>query len=260
MDVVWLARLQFAFTVMFHFLFPPISIGLALLIALVETARHRTGRAVYTRMSDFWLRIFAVTFVVGVATGIVMEFQFGTNWAGYSRFVGDIFGAPLAAEGVFAFFLESGFVGLLLLGRKRISSFVRCLSAWMVALGSTLSAFWILVANSWMQTPSGYEIVDGHARLTDFTAAVFNPSTAARLFHTVASSWAMGSFFMAGVGAFYFLKGRGSDVARASLRLGVVAAFISTALVFLSGDRHARQVARTQPTKRSEEHTSELQS
>jgi cytochrome bd ubiquinol oxidase subunit I len=249
MDVVWLARVQFAFTVMFHFLFPPITIGLALLIALVETARHRTRREVYERMSDFWLKLFGVTFVTGVASGIVMEFQFGTNWAGYSRFVGDIFGAPLAAEGVFAFFLESGFVGLLLLGRTRISSFVRCLSAWMVALGSSLSAFWILVANSWMQTPAGYEVVGGRARLIDFAAAVLNPSTLPRLAHTLASCWAMGSFLMAGVGAWYFLKGRTTDVARASLRFGVVAAFLSTMLVFLTGDRHARQVAHTQQAK-----------
>jgi len=249
MDVVWLARLQFAFTIMFHFLFPPITIGLALLIALVETARHRTRRAVYERASDFWLKIFAVTFVAGVASGIVMEFQFGTNWAGYSRFVGDVFGAPLAAEGVFAFFLESGFVGLLLLGRKRISSFLRCFSAWMVVLGSTLSAFWILVANSWMQTPAGFEIAGGRAQLTDFAAAVFNPSTLPRVAHSLASAWAMGAFLMAGVGAWYFLKGRGTDVARLSLRLGVVSAFVSTALVFATGDRHARQVAHTQEAK-----------
>jgi cytochrome d ubiquinol oxidase subunit I len=249
MDVVWLARLQFALTVGFHFLFPPITIGLALLIAMVETARWRTGKAVYERLSDFWLRLFGLTFAVGVATGIVMEFQFGTNWAGYSRFVGDIFGAPLAAEGVFAFFLESGFVGLLLLGRKRISSGLRCFAAWMVSLGSMISAFWILVANSWMQTPAGYEIVNGKARLTDFSAAVFNPSTVPRVLHTLASCVAMGAFVMAGVAAWYFLKGRGSDVARLSLRLGVVVAFVSTLLVFMTGDRHARQVARTQPAK-----------
>src|SRR5690349_8498031 len=145
MDVVWLARLQFSLTVMFHFLFPPITIGLALLILVLETARWRTGRDVYRRASDFWLKLFATTFVIGVATGIVMEFEFGTNWATYSRFVGDIFGAPLAAEGVFAFFLESGFIGLLVLGRRRIGSFTRWFAALMVALGTTLSAFWILV-------------------------------------------------------------------------------------------------------------------
>lgn len=249
MDVVLLARLQFAMTVMFHFLFPPITIGLALLITIIETARSRTGNDLYRRMSDFWLKIFAVNFVVGVATGIVMEFQFGTNWAGYSRFVGDIFGAPLAAEGVFAFFLESGFLGLLLFARNRISSFVRWLAATMVWLGSTLSAFWIIVANSWMQTPAGYRIANGRAELTDFTAAVFNPSTLPRFTHTVVSAWVCGSFLMAAIAAWYFLRGRGNDVARASLKLGLTVALISTVLVFATGDRHARQVARTQPAK-----------
>src|SRR5512143_995776 len=172
MDVVWLARIQFSLTIMFHFLFPPITIGLAFLVAIVEAARWKTGDDLYRRMSDFWLKVFAATFAVGVATGITMEFQFGTNWAGYSRFVGDIFGAPLAAEGVLAFFLESGFLGLLVFGRNRVSSFVRWLASGMVSLGTVLSAFWILVANSWMQTPAGYHVEGGRAILTDFRAAV----------------------------------------------------------------------------------------
>jgi len=249
MDVVWLARLQFSLTVMFHFLFPPITIGLAFLVFLLETARWRSGKDVYRRASDFWLKLFAVTFVVGVATGIVMEFEFGTNWAAFSRFVGDIFGAPLAAEGVFAFFLESGFLGLLILGRKRISSFVRWLSALMVALGTTLSAFWILVANSWMQTPAGFRLAGGRAELTDFWAAVFNPSTLPRFAHTIAAAWTTGAFLMAGIAAWYFLKGRDSDVARVSLRLGTVMAVVACVLNFATGDRHAKQVARTQEAK-----------
>src|SRR5512140_2947858 len=179
--------MQFALTIMFHFIFPPLTIGLALLIVIVETLRWRTGADVYRRMSDFWLKIFAVNFSVGVATGIVMEFQFGTNWAGYSRFVGDIFGAPLAAEGVFAFFLESGFLGLLLFGRARISSFVRWLAATLVWLGATLSAFWIIVANSWMQTPAGSRVDTGRAELTAFYAALFNPPTLPRFPHTLVS-------------------------------------------------------------------------
>lgn len=249
MDVVLLARIQFALTIMFHFLFPPITMGLALLITVIETLRWRTGKDLYRRMSDFWLKVFAVNFVVGVASGIVMEFQFGTNWASYSRYVGDIFGAPLAAEGVFAFFLESGFLGLLLLGRNRISSFVRWLSATMVFLGSTLSAFWIIVANSWMQTPAGFRIIDGRAELTDFWAAVFNPSTMPRYVHTVMSAWVCGGFLMAAISAWYFLKGRQTDVARASLKIGIVAALVSSMLVMATGDRHAKQVARTQPAK-----------
>lgn len=249
MDAVLLARAQFALTIMFHFLFPPLTIGLAFLIALIETARWRTGNDLYRRMSDFWLKVFAVNFVVGVASGIVMEFQFGTNWASYSRFVGDIFGAPLAAEGVLAFFLESGFLGLLLFGRKRISSFVRWLAATMVWLGSTLSAFWIIVANSWMQTPAGFRLVDGRAELTDFAAAVFNPSTLERYTHTVAAAWVSGSFLMAAIAAWLFLHGRRTDVARASLNLGLLVALASSLLVFATGDRHAKQVARTQPAK-----------
>lgn len=249
MDVVWLARLQFGLTVMFHFLFPPITVGLALLITIIETARWRTGQKLYERMSDFWLKIFSINFVMGVATGIVMEFEFGTNWAGYSRFVGDVFGAPLAAEGIFAFFLESGFLGLLLFGRKRISSFVRWLAAMMVMLGSTLSSFWILVANSWMQTPAGYHLVNGRAELSNFAAAVFNRSTLPRFTHTMAAAWVCGSFLMMAVSSWYLLKGRHLVMARASLRIGVIVAFLSSLLVFVTGDRHARQVARTQEAK-----------
>jgi cytochrome d ubiquinol oxidase subunit I len=249
MDVVWLARLQFSLTVMFHFLFPPITIGLAFLILLFETARWRTGKDVYRRAADFWLHVFAVTFVVGVATGIVMEFEFGTNWAAYSRFVGDIFGAPLAAEGVFAFFLESGFIGLLLFGRKRISSFARWFASLMVALGTMLSAFWIIVANSWMQTPAGFRVEGGRAVLTDFGAAVLNASTWPRFLHTIAACWTMAAFLMAGVAAWYYLKGRRSDVARVSLKLGTVMMVLSVVLNVATGDTHAKQVAATQPVK-----------
>ncbi len=249
MDPIFLARIQFAITIMFHFIFPPISMGLSLLIAFVETARWRTGKDVYRRMSDFWLKILAVNFVVGVATGIVMEFQFGTNWAGYSRFVGDIFGAPLAAEGVLAFFLESGFLGLLILGRKKITSFVRFFASWMVWLGTTLSAFWILVANSWMQTPAGYHIVNGRAELTDFAAAVFNPSTLPRFWHTLTSAWVMGSFLMIGIAAWHYLRGNLNDVMKASMKLGIVFGVVASILIAATGDRHAKQVARTQEAK-----------
>jgi cytochrome d ubiquinol oxidase subunit I len=249
LDAVLLARIQFALTIGFHFLFPPISMGLSLLIVFIETARLRTGNDLYRRMSDFWLKIFAITFAVGVATGITMEFQFGTNWASYSRFVGDIFGAPLAAEGVLAFFLESGFLGLLILGRDRISSFLRWFAATMVWLGTMLSAWWILVANSWMQTPAGFEVVDGRAVLTDFMAAVFNPSTLPRFFHTITSAWVCASFMMIGISAWYYLKGRESDVAKASMKLGIVFALISTLAVMVTGDGHAKQVARTQEAK-----------
>ncbi|MDD3269557.1 MAG: cytochrome ubiquinol oxidase subunit I [Syntrophomonadaceae bacterium] len=165
MDAVFLSRLQFGLTAFFHFIFPPLTIGLATLIAIMEYFYWRRGEELYDRMSRFWFKIFTILFAVGVASGITMEFQFGTNWSEYSKFVGDIFGAPLAAEGVFAFFLESTFVGLLIFGRDKISPTMRFVSSVLVALGSTLSAFWIIVANSWQQTPTAYKIEGGRAVL-----------------------------------------------------------------------------------------------
>ena len=249
MDPVLLARLQFFITVAFHFIFPAVTIGLGLVVAIIETLRWRTRHEVYDRMAVFWTRLFALTFAVGVATGIVMEFQFGTNWSRYSAFVGDIFGSPLAAEAILAFFLESSFLGILLFARHRVSSTVRWLSAVLVAAGATLSAFWIIVANSWMQTPAGYEISGGKAVLTDFAAAVFNPSTLPRYLHTVSATWAVGSFVVVGVAAWYLLHARHLDVASRSLRIGLVVAVMASALMFVTGDTHARQVAQTQPTK-----------
>ena len=249
MDAILLARVQFAMTVMFHFLFPAVSIGLGLLVAVFETLRWRTGHPLWDRTARFWTRIFAVTFLMGVATGIVMEFEFGTNWARYSAFVGDIFGAPLAAEGVFAFFLESTFLGVLVFGRDRVSSRTRWLAGVLVALGSTLSAFWIIVADSWMQTPAGFDIQGGRAVLTDFWAAVFNPSTLPRFTHTVFSTWVAGSFLVIGLSALLLLRRRSRDVALASIRVALVVAFAGTALMFVTGDQQARQVAVTQEAK-----------
>ncbi|MBU6423617.1 MAG: cytochrome ubiquinol oxidase subunit I, partial [Chloroflexi bacterium] len=249
MDPTTLARVQFAMTIMFHFLFPAITIGLGLIVAIFETLRWRTRDPLWDRTALFWTRIFAVMFVMGVATGIVMEFQFGTNWARYSAFVGDVFGAPLAAEGVFAFFLESTFLGVLLFGRALVSSTVRWLAAVLVALGSALSAFWIIVADSWMQTPAGYVVTDGHARLTDFWAAILNLSTLTRFSHTVVSTWVMGGFLVLGVSAFYLLSHRHRDVALASIRVALAVAFVGTLLIFVTGDRGARQVAVTQEAK-----------
>lgn len=187
-DVVFLSRLQFALCVAFHFLFVPMSIGLGLILAVSETRYYKTRDPKDAAAAHFWTKIFTVTFAVGVATGITMEFSFGTNWANYSRFVGDIFGAPLAAEALLAFFLESCFLGVLLFGRKKVSKKFYLVSAWLVWIGSCLSALWILIANSWMQTPAGYEIAaDGSkAIITNFWEAAFNPSTAARYFHTKA--------------------------------------------------------------------------
>jgi cytochrome bd ubiquinol oxidase subunit I len=196
MDPVALARLQFGLTIAFHFLFPPISIGLAWIIVVMGWRGLRTKEPVYEQMTRFWVKILAIIFAIGVATGITMEFQFGTNWSTYSRFVVDIFGSPLAAEGVFAFFLESVFMGVLILGRSRVSKKFYWFSSLMVAFGTTLSAFWIIVANSWQQTPVAYQIVgEGvfrRAELTNFWQAVFNPSTVPRYLHTpeVVPHWA----------------------------------------------------------------------
>jgi len=249
MDALVLSRIQFALTAMFHYLYPPLTIGMAALLLILATIRLRRSEPVWDRALRFWVHLFGINFAVGVATGIVMEFQFGTNWARYSRFVGDIFGAPLAAEGVFSFFLESGFLAVLLFGWNRVSKKAHWFSALMVALGSTLSAFWIVAANSWQQTPAGFRVVNGRAELTDFFAALFNPSTLPRFSHVIMGAWATGAFFMAGISAWYLLKKREEEFARRSM--GVALAFGLVAMVGAAvvGDWHARQVAHTQPEK-----------
>jgi cytochrome d ubiquinol oxidase subunit I len=253
MSVEMLARIQFAFTIMFHYIYPPISIGLGLMLVFMEGAYLKTKNPVFQRLTHFWVKIFALVFAIGVATGIVMEFEFGTNWATYSRYVGDIFGSALAAEGVFAFFLESGFLAILVFGWDRVSPKIHFLSTIMVALGSTFSAVWIIVANSWMQTPAGYKIVTQNgvtkARITDFWAMVFNPSTMDRLSHTVSAAWLTGSFFVISVAAYYLVKGRFTDIAKASMKIGLTVALAGSMLQFLTGHMSAVGVAANQPEK-----------
>jgi len=249
MDAVMLSRIQFAFTVGFHFLFAPITIGLAWLIVVLMSRYRRSGSALDRAIAHFWVKIFALTFAVGVATGITMEFEFGTNWAAYSRFVGDIFGAPLAAEGITSFFLESSFLAVLLLGWTRLSPRVHYISSWLVALGATLSGLWIIIANSWMQTPAGYTIVGGRAVLTDFLAAAFNPSTLPRYFHTIAAALLMGSMFMLGISAWYLLKKQHEAFARPPFTLSLSLTFVASLLVLFIGHWHAVEVAHFQPTK-----------
>jgi cytochrome bd ubiquinol oxidase subunit I len=249
-DVGTLCRFQFAMTAAFHFLFPPISIGLAWLLTIVEWRAWRKNDAVADSAGRFFGKILGLTFAVGVATGIPMEFQFGMNWSRYSKFVGDIFGAPLAAEGVFAFFLESGFLGLYLFGRSRVSKKWHWFAIFMVAIGSTISAFWILAANSWMQTPAGYIVRDGRAELTSFSQAVFNASMWPRFFHTFDACLITGAFFMAGISAALLIKDRANAVGRECLKLALVFGLIVSLLeVFPFGHIHAQQVARTQPAK-----------
>ena len=247
---VLLSRIQFAMTIGFHFLFPPISIGLAWLLVIFETLGWRKKDKAYTQLGIFFGKLLGLTFAIGVATGIVMEFQFGTNWAEYSKFVGDIFGAPLAAEAIFAFFLESGFLGLYLFGRNKVSKGVHWFSALMVAVGSTLSAFWIIVAGSWMQTPAGYVIRNGRAELTSFVEAVFNPSTVIRFLHTVDATLITGAFFVAGISAYLILKNKQPEMMKKSLKIAVIIGLITSVFeLFPLGHEHAIQVAETQPAK-----------
>lgn len=249
MDPVLLSRIQFAVTAFFHFIFPPLTIGLATIIAIFEFFYWRTGKEIWDKTARFWFKIFTILFTAGVASGITMEFEFGTNWSEYSKFVGDIFGAPLAAEGVFAFALESTFMGLLLFGRDRISKTMRFVSTVFVALGSTLSAFWIIVANSWQQTPTAYKIENGRAVLTDFFGAVFNPSTLPRYLHTVDAAYITGSFFMLGISAYFLLKKKNTEIAKPSLKVALIFALVAVLAQGLLGDFHAKQVAVTQPAK-----------
>ena len=249
MDVVLLSRIKFAMTAGFHFIFPPITIGLSWMLVWMLARYKKTGDKLYGSMARFWLKIFGVTFAVGVATGITLEFQFGTNWADYSRFVGDIFGAPLAAEGIFAFFLESTFVGVLLFGWKRLSKKALWFASLMVAVGATMSAFWIIVANSWMQTPAGYEIVNGRAQLNDFFAAVFNPSTIPRYLHTVNGALITGAMFVLGISAWFLLKGKETEFARRSMKAALWITLLAGAAQIPLGHYHAVQVAETQPEK-----------
>ncbi len=249
MDAVLLSRIQFALTIGFHFIFPPLTIGLAWIIAYMMTRYVRTGDELYKTMSRFWIKLFGISFAVGVATGITMEFQFGTNWANYSRFVGDIFGAPLAAEAVIAFFLESTFLAVLLFGWNKVSPKVHLLAAYMVAIGATISAFWILVANSWQQTPAGFHIVNGRAELTSFAQAVFNPSTMPRFLHTMDGALITGAMFMMGISAWFILKNRNITFAQESLKVSLVVALLAAMLQGPLGHFHAIQVAQTQPAK-----------
>jgi cytochrome d ubiquinol oxidase subunit I len=253
-DVAILSRFQFALTVFFHFLFVPLSIGLGLFLAIFETRYYRSRQPEDLAASKFWARIFTTTFIIGVATGITMEFSFGTNWANYSRFVGDIFGSPLAAEALFAFFLESVFLGVVLFARNKVKPGFYLAATWLVWFGSALSALWILIANSWMQTPAGFEIAaDGSkAIITDFWAAALNPSTIPRYLHTVNSLLILGSFCVMAVGAYYLLRKRTPvqiEYGRRFIKAGLVVGVITVILMLPAGHLQAAEVAAYQPAK-----------
>ena len=250
-DVALLSRIQFALTVAYHFIFVPLSIGLGLILTIFATKYHRSRSEADGNAMRFWVRIFTATFAIGVATGITMEFSFGTNWADYSRFVGDIFGAPLAAEALFAFFLESVFLGVLLFGRNKVSSLFYTVSAWLVWAGSCLSALWILIANSWMQTPAGAELAaDGSkAVITDFLAAAFNPSTLPRYTHVVVALLILGAFASLAVGAWYLLRGKHADFAMKTIRVGAVVGIVASCALIVTAHSSAVEVSQEQPTK-----------
>lgn len=253
MDLEILSRIQFGLTIGFHYLFPPLSIGLGLFLVIMEGAYLKTKNPVYERMTRFWVKIFGLIFALGVATGIVMEFQFGTNWATYSRFVGDVFGSALAAEGIFAFFLESGFLAILLFGWDKVKPRTHFISTCLVAFGAHFSAIWIVVANSWQQTPAGYHLVDTakgvRAQITDFWQVVFSPSFLDRITHVYMGAWQAGAFFVLSVGAYYLLKKKHTDFAKASIKIGIVVALVASILQLVTGDQSAKTVARTQPAK-----------
>jgi cytochrome bd ubiquinol oxidase subunit I len=253
LDVEMLARIQFALTIMFHYLFPPLTIGLGWFLVFMEGMYLKTRDLEYEQLARFWTKIFAVNFAMGVATGIVMEFQFGTNWAAYSRYVGDVFGSALAAEGIFAFFLESGFLAVLVFGWDRVSARMHFIATLLVALGATFSAVWIVVANSWQQTPAGHHLVtDGtetRAEIVDFWAVVFNPSSMHRLNHVLLGALILGAFFVMSIMAYYILRGRHETLAKKAFGSALILGFASSVAILFSGHLQARQVAATQPAK-----------
>ncbi|MBS1516984.1 MAG: cytochrome ubiquinol oxidase subunit I [Bacteroidetes bacterium] len=252
--VIFLSRLQFALTNIFHYFYPPFSIGLGVFLVITEGLYLKTKNSVWLQITRFWTKVFALTFTIGVATGIPMEFQFGTNWAAYSRYVGDVFGSALAAEGIFAFFLESGFLAILVFGSGKVSRKFHYFSTIMVCLGAHFSAVWIVVANSWMQTPAGFEIVMGpngmRAEITDFWSMVFNPSSVIRLMHVITGCWLAGSFFVMSVSAWYILKKKHLPFAESSMKVALIFALVvSLSQVFISGDLSGKSVHKYQPSK-----------
>lgn len=271
MNVEILARIQFAFTIAFHYIYPPLTMGLGLMLVLMEGTYLITKDRLYHRMAHFWTRIFAVVFSIGTATGIVMEFEFGTNWATYSRFVGDIFGSALAAEGIFAFMLEAGFLSLLLFGWDKVGKKTHFFATCMVCLGSHFSAIWIVVANSWMQTPAGYHLelfqngvssilpsdyilktADiGHVRavIDSFWTMVFNPSSMQRLCHVIFATWLTGSFLVISISAYYLIRGRHRRFAQASMGVAIFLAAFASICQSVSADATARGVVKNQPIK-----------
>ncbi len=251
LELVDWSRAQFAMTAMYHWLFVPLTLGLAFICAILETQYYRTGDLHWKRTAKFWMKLFGINFAVGVATGIILEFQFGTNWSNYAHFVGDIFGAPLAIEGIVAFFLESTFIAVMFFGWERVSKRFHLVSTWMVAIGASLSALWILIANAWMQYPAGtaFNIATMRNEMTDFWAVALSPVALNKFVHTALSGYMLGSVFVMGVAAWFLLRGREQRMALSSIRVAAWFGGAAVVLLALTGDRSGVLVAETQPMK-----------
>jgi cytochrome d ubiquinol oxidase subunit I len=245
------SRAQFALTALYHWLFVPLTLGLSFIIAIMESIYVKTGNVIWKEITKFWMTLFAINFAIGLATGIIMEFEFGTNWSNYSWIVGDIFGAPLAIEGIMAFFMESTFFAIMFFGWDKVSKKMHLLSTWLVAIGSNLSALWILVANGWMQHPVGMQFNPDTARfeMHSFFDVLFNPNAYSKFLHTVGSGYVMGSLFVVGISAWYLLKNKDVLKARKSIVVGATFGLVTSIFLIFTGDEAAHQVALTQPSK-----------
>ncbi len=250
-SLINLSRMQFALTAMYHWLFVPLTLGLGFIIAFMETRYYRTGDEFWKKMTKFWMKLFAINFAVGIATGIILEFQFGTNWSNYSWFVGDIFGAPLAIEGIFAFFMESTFFAIMYFGWEKVSKKAHLVSTWLTAFGTNLSAIWILIANSWMQYPVGMAFNPETARneMVDFWALVTSPVAINKILHTVTNAYVLASIVVIGVSAWFLLKHREQLLAKKSIKVATVFGFLSLLVLIFTGDGSAYNVAKVQPMK-----------
>jgi len=249
MDVLLLSRLQFAVATYFHFLFVPLTLGLSVLVAIFETKYVRTGDEEYKAITKFWGKLFLINFAIGLVTGITLEFQFGTNWSKYSEYVGDVFGSLLAIEATLAFFMESTFLGVWIFGWEKLSKKMHATAIWLVAIASNVSAYWILAANSWMQHPVGYEIRNGRAELTDFTAVIFQPYTISKFFHQVSSAFVVAGFFVLGISAWHILRKNKVSLFVKSFKIAATYSLLAIIVSIFVGHISGGEVAKAQPTK-----------
>ncbi len=251
MSLVNWSRAQFALTAIYHWIFVPLTLGLSFIIAFMHTRYYKTGSEKWKNTTKFWMKLFGINFAIGVATGIILEFEFGTNWSNYSWFVGDIFGAPLAIEGIMAFFLESTFIAVMFFGWNRVSKKFHMLSSWFVAIGSNLSALWILVANAWMQNPVGMRFNPDTARneMVNFAEILFSPTAIFKFLHTISNGYVVASLFVLGISAWFILKGRHLEFAKRSILIAAVFGLLSSIFVVITGDSSAHDVAKIQPMK-----------